>query len=618
MRWDPLWSVTELLGADHVTVTWIAWLSRPPEGSSADRRASQADEMPGRLDRFPSALREYDTVSADSAASAPATDQAGRLRASAIDVRRFPWIRPLAGDYAFNFKQVEGLYAGDPSDPQAWRDAVARVQRQPRNGAAVAAILEAQQQARDAPAAARAAAAQLADPSSVAVVTGQQAGAFGGPLFTLLKALTALQLARRTREKQNVPTVAVFWVDAEDHDWQEVRSCTVLDAEFQPRTVTLADVDGAGESPIAALTLDSRVEQTIQELASALPQTEFTSGVIDALKAAWRPGVGMGRAFATWLEGLLGPHGLVVFESGDPAAKPLVSEVFAREVKFPGRTAALAAEAGSRLASRGHTPQVVPQPDSVSLFSLDGGRRPIRRQGDQFAIGDRLFAMDVLSREAAAHPDRFSPNVLLRPIVQDTLFPTISYVAGPSELAYLGQLAGVYEQFGVSMPLVFPRATATLLDSGAARFLAKYSLPIEDLQPQDESALNRLLQSQLPATVEQSLRDAASQIQQSMTRVADALPSLDPTLAGAAKTTLGKMEHELRALQSKVIHAAKRRDETLRRQFMRAQAQAFPHGHPQERTLAVIYFLTKYGPGLVDRLLEDLPLDLGKHWVVTV
>jgi len=326
----------------------------------------------------------------------------------------------------------------------------------------------------------------------------------------------------------------------------------------------------------------------------------------------------MARAFAIWLERLLGPHGLIVFESADPAAKPLVSSVFARELSAPGRTAALAAEAGQTLAARGHAPQVLPQPDSVSLFSLDGGRRPIRRQGDQLVIGDDTHAADALAREATTRPTAFSPNVLLRPIVQDTLFPTICYVAGPSELAYLGQLRGVYEQFGVPMPLMFPRTTATLLDSAATRFLTKYQVPFEELRTPDESALNRLLEAQLPIQVEESLRDAAARTHDAMSRVIESLPLLDPTLEGAARTTLGKMEHELRSLHTKVIHAAKKRHDVLRRQFVRAQAQAFPQGHPQERTLAVIYFLNKYGPGLVDLLLEELPIDLGQHWVITL
>ena len=543
----------------------------------------------------------------------------GRLKTAGVDVRRFPWIRPLAGDYAYRFEHVEALYAGDPTQPQAWRDAVARAQQHPRDRAAVVSMLAAQQEQRDAPAAARAAVDRLADPATVAILTGQQAGAFGGPLYTLLKAIAALQLARRTEREIKVPVQAIFWVEAEDHDWAEIRSCTVLDAEFQPRTVTLSDPEGAGEVPIARLNLDERVEQTIDELASALPQTEFTSDVLASLRSAWRPGIGMARAFAVWIERLLGPHGLVVFESADPAAKPLVSSVFSRELADPGRTAILAAEAGEQLAALGHAPQVVSQPDSVSLFSLEGGgRRPIRRQGDHLVIGDDTHAIEAVAREAATRPAAFSPNVLLRPIVQDTLFPTICYVAGPSELAYLGQLRGVYEHFGVPMPLMFPRATATLIDSGATRFLTKYNVPFEELRTPGESALNRLLEAQLPPQVEESLRDAAARTHDVMSRVMEALPLLDPTLEGAARTTLGKMEHELRSLHTKVIHAAKKRHETLRRQFVRAQAQAFPEGHPQERTLAVVYFLNRYGPGLVELLLDDLPIDLGHHWLITL
>jgi bacillithiol biosynthesis cysteine-adding enzyme BshC len=249
---------------------------------------------------------------------------------------------------------------------------------------------------------------------------------------------------------------------------------------------------------------------------------------------------------------------------------------------------------------------------------LNGIRRAIRRQGDRFLIGDTPVTAASLIEEAKTDPTRFSPNVLLRPIVQDTLFPTICYVAGPSEMAYLGQLRGVYEHFEIPMPIIYPRASATLVDAATARFLTRYDFPIEDLQPQDESALNRLLQSLLPPEVEQSLKDAEAAIQAALGRVIEAMPALDPTLAGAARTTQGRMEHDLRSLQSKVIQSAKRRDETLRRQFMRAQAQIFPLGHPQERTLSITFFLNRYGPALVDRLIEELPLELGRHWVMAI
>lgn len=540
---------------------------------------------------------------------------AGRL---GIDVRRFSWIRPLAWDYAFNFGNVASLYAGDPASADAWRGAIARTRQHPRRRGDIAAIVAAQQERRNAPPAARTAAARLADPRTVAVVTGQQAGAFGGPLFTLLKAITALQLARRAAGEHEAQAIAVFWVDAEDHDWDEVRSCTVLDGDFQPRTTTLAAPEGAGELPVAELALDGRIGQSLEELAASLARTDFTDWVMSGLGAAYRPGVSMADAFARWIETLLGPYGLVVFEAADAAAKPLVADVFARELAAPGRSAALAAEAGDRLAAHGHEPQVTPQPDSPSLFHLDGARRSIRRGGDEFLVGDTARTVQSLAEEAAAHPSHFSPNVLLRPIVQDTLFPTICYVAGPSELAYLGQLGGIYEQFGVPMPLMYPRASATLVDSGAARFLARYELPLEDLQRQDEAVLNRLLEAQLPADVEESLKEAEESARRTMQRVIGALPALDPTLAGAANTTLGRMEHDLKSLHGKVIHAAKRRHETLRRQFTHAQAQIFPLGHPQERTLGVVFFLNRYGPALVERLMDDLPLEMGRHWVMTI
>ena len=191
------------------------------------------------LDMFQKALREYEAVSAESTL----TDGSARV---AIDVRRFPWIRPLAGDYAFDFERVAPLYAGNPASRAAWAETIARVAAIPRSRQAIADVLAAQQSRRNAPAAAREAAASLADSATVAVVTGQQAGAFGGPLFTLLKALTAVQLATLASREQRARVVAIFWVDAEDHDWNEIASCTVLDPAFQPRTATIPPPEGAG------------------------------------------------------------------------------------------------------------------------------------------------------------------------------------------------------------------------------------------------------------------------------------------------------------------------------------------------------------------------------------
>jgi bacillithiol biosynthesis cysteine-adding enzyme BshC len=539
-----------------------------------------------------------------------------------VDVRRFPWIRRLAADYAYDFRSVAPFFSGDPADRNAWAEAIARTQAHDRGRDQVAAVIAGQQQRRNAPARAREAAALLADRKTVAIVTGQQAGLFGGPLFTLFKALTAIKLAEQVSRDHQVPAVAIFWIDAEDHDWEEVRSCTVFDEALAPRSVSLPARPGVEPAPVATVALDQSILSVLADIEQILPPTEFRGPLVESLRRAYAPGIGMADAFGRWMEEVLGNRGLIVYDSSDPASKPLVSQVFARELSNPGQTVKLAALAGSDLTARGYHAQVHGNDDGLALFYLekqmDGGRRAIKQQDGHFVVGDEQFQPAALVARASEQPASFSPNVLLRPIVQDTIFPTICYVAGPNELAYLGQLRGVYQHFGVPMPLFYPRASATILDSAALRFLTKYKLPLEALQAQDEAALNELLKSQIPPAVEESFAAAEKAIDAGMANLVEAMPALDPTLEGAARSTLERMQRDLQSLHGKMIQAAKRRDETLRRQFMHARALAFPGGHAQERTIGFLSFLNHYGPALVDRLDEELPLDLGRHWIVTI
>jgi len=535
-----------------------------------------------------------------------------------IDIRRFPWIRRLAADYIFDHARVGDFFAGDPADPSAWRDAIARTQRHARQRDRLVHLLHAQQHARAAHPAAIAATTELEDPTSVAIVTGQQAGLFGGPLFTLLKALTAVQLAQRVRAEHRVPAVPVFWIDAEDHDWNEVKACRVLDNELKVLSIAAGDPPGSHDSPVANVRLDDSVTAALDALERALPASEFTPALVDGLRTAYCPGTGMADAFGRWLEQVLGALGLVVFDASDRAAKPLVAQLFAQEVEHPGRTGRLAAEAGAGLAARDYHVQVTPQEGSVALFHLNGGRQPIKLHAQGFQVGDEVVPTAALLKRVIETPDAFSPNVLLRPLAQDTLFPTACYVAGPNELAYLAQLRQVYDAFGLPMPLIQPRASATILDANAMRFLGRYDIPVESLRAQDEAVLNEVLEAQLPPSVEASMEEAVNAVQQRLDRVATEVLLIDPTLEGATRSTLARMQDDLKKLNGKIIQAAKRKDETLRRQFRHAKEQAFPGGEPQERVVGFVYFLNKYGPALVDRLSRDLPLDAGTHWVVTI
>ena len=259
-------------------------------------------------------------------------------------------MRRLAIDYTFHFDNVAPFFAGDPQEPRAWADSLARVRAHERPRAGIAAVIAAQQERREAPAPARAMAAKLADASTVAVVTGQQAGLFGGPLYTLLKAMTAIRLAARTSREHGTVVVPVFWIDAEDHDWNEIAACGVLDGNQAWREIRVAPPDGAGDRPVAALTYTDEIDTAIAELEQALPHTEFTRELTDALRHDYTAGPQRARRVRPMAgANLLGPLGLVVFDASDPAAKPFAASLFRAEIEHAGRTTRLAVEAGSRL-----------------------------------------------------------------------------------------------------------------------------------------------------------------------------------------------------------------------------------------------------------------------------
>ena len=274
---------------------------------------------------------------------------------------------------------------------------------------------------------------------------------------------------------------------------------------------------------------------------------------------------------------VLGPQG-ITSTTRPTRGKPLVSAVF-QTVKSnaPARPRAWRrrlAKSCSPWLSR----QATPHEGSVSLFHLDGGRQPIRQQDGRFHwVETNATKADVLALIEGT-PQEFSPNVLLRPLVQDTLFPTVCYVSGPSELAYLGQLGQVYKSFSIPRPLIYTRASATLLDSNAMRFLGKHDFPLESLRAQDEAALNQLLEAQLPPTVEATFEDAARMVEERMEALAAAVPQIDTTLEGATRSTMGRMRDDLKKAPQQVIQAAKRK--TRRCYGVQARRRSLPRGPP--------------------------------------
>ena len=496
-------------------------------------------------------------------------------------------------------------------------------QANPVNNPQIKTAVMEQLTSRGAPEAALAAAEQLGNPTSVTIVAGQQAGLFGGPLFTLLKGLTAIAVAREVSVKYEVPAVPVFWVHAEDHDLEEISNCSVLTPDFEFETITIP-YDSSSSQPASAVRLDDSIVLTLNRLRELLPNTEFSNSIFSQLSNAYKPGRGIVDAFTLWMDTLLGQHGLVVFDASDTAVKSIAQPLFQQELDTFGETSRLATESGSDLIAKGYHAQVTPSKDSTGIFYLSDSRQAIRLKPNEktpekaFEIDGELLSLQQINLQLANNPNAFSPNVLLRPIVQDKIFPTIATIAGPSELAYLGQLRQVYNHFGVPMPIIYPRASATIVDQGTLRFMERYDVSFEMLQAQDDGVLNRLLSNLLPEEVERTIEETKQAITDHLAAVSVGVAKVDPTLVGAVETTKDRMDRDLKKLGNKIIQAAKRRDETVQRQFRRARSQSFPNGAPQERAVNCIYFLNRYGLQLVDHLIKQLPPKLGQHGLITV
>ena len=531
-----------------------------------------------------------------------------------IDFRALPWSSRFANDYCHNFSQLRDFYVADPQQADSWKNVIDARRANPTDPK-VGEIVVQQLQERGAPDAALNNAKKLLSGKSVAIATGQQAGLFGGPLFTILKALTVIKLAHQVSTDHDIPVVPVFWIDAEDHDLTEISSCQFLDTNMNLSTVTLPLDDQTGTTA-AAIRLKASISDIVDRLTAGLQPTEFTAEIQQALRAAYAPGTRLVEAFARWLDTLLGKYGLVTYDASDSRTKNIVQPLFAQELETQGRTSQLAARAGSAMQAKGYSAQVSPALDTTALFRIDAQRKPIRIGDSGFSIDGQPISAQHMRAELEEKPEHFSPNVLLRPLTQDVLFPTIAYVAGPHELVYLGQLKDIYDSFNVPMPVIYPRASVTIVDSSTVKFLERNNIDFLALQAQDDVALNKLLAEQLPDEINTAVTTISENISEQLSNIESAVPTIDPTLVGTVKSTQGRLDKELRNLKTKIIQAAKRRDEILRRQFSRARSHSFPGGSLQERSIGSIYFLNRYGEAFFDRLLEQLPLEIGRHWLL--
>jgi bacillithiol biosynthesis cysteine-adding enzyme BshC len=404
---------------------------------------------------------------------------------------------PLFRDYLTGSGTAGRFYEGGRWDAEGLLDAANRTPGLRRDGAAVSRVLVAQQEARGAAEAARRA-RDLGEADAVAVVTGQQAVLFGGPLYVLYKALAAVRLAAVLQARRGRPVVPVFWVASDDHDFAEVRSTAVLDEAGQIRTLRYAPAREPVGQPASRVTLDETIAPLLEELARSLPAGANRDMLVARVGESYRPGVSLSDAFARLLSSLI--PGLVVLDPSDPALKALMAPVLARELRERSPTSRLAEDVGRELLAAGYHNQVPVRPGFLNLFLVDAERHALAFEDSTIEVRgtDRRLPVEDALRHLERQPQDWSPGVLLRPLAQDHMLPTAAYVGGPAEIAYHAQIGPSYPHFGIPRPALVPRPSLTLVEPAQARALEAEGLSLSDLQGDPEAVLGRWAREAYP------------------------------------------------------------------------------------------------------------------------
>ena len=538
-----------------------------------------------------------------------------------LNYKDLPGFSRLFREYQYEFDNLREFYpAGNPRDFGSYQKHAQSILASGHPRAEVVSVLNEQNRNWGAHENALDNLQTLNEPDCLAIVTGQQVGIFGGPLFTLYKALTTIQLSNTLNREYGLKTIPIFWLATDDHDLKEIMSATCIDREGNLKGIAL-DLKSYPEGiPAGQAILNEDIGQAIQDVLEGIPETEFKTALRERLCEAYHPGRTASDAFALWMIPYLSSLGLVFMDGADPRLKRLGKKVFIREIQEKSPSTRAVMEASSRLVKNGYHTQLTQREDGCNLFLHSPGRKAMKQEGEHWIISgeNTLRDTDSLIEQIRKAPEFVSPNVVLRPVYQDTLLPTLAYVSGPSELAYYAQLGGVYENFNRVMPFIFPRAGLTLLENRIARNMQKLGIQMTDSLGNIETVITDLLKQSLPSELEQDFNLLSTGINQFNSLMKKNIQEWDPTLVNAVETTCNSMKHNLEQLNKKIIAAHKKKNDIVRQQIYRTFIHIHPAGMYQERVFNMIPYLCKYGPGLVKDLLNIIDVSDPEHRVVIV
>lgn len=549
------------------------------------------------------------------------TPEQARLQLQTVPFERIPHQSRLFLDYLSRPELISGFYGdavkfiGDPSlrtsevlenyrvDRKAVCDALERMNRNWGASEETLGNIE-----------------KLRSPDCCAIVTGQQAGLFTGPLYTIHKALTAVKHAECLTER-GTPSVAVFWIATEDHDFAEVATVEYISSNCKLASVTASSSLRVERSSVGSVILDDSIHQTITRVIETLPTSEFMPAIENLLRDSYLPGKGFSEAFGKMMTTLLGRFGLIFLDPRDEALKQIAAPLYAGAA-LNASSIATALETRSReLESSGYHAQVMATVDSFPLFlqSSDNVRHALSRMpSGHYKLKDspEEFSAEQLSAMAEAEPSRFSPNVTLRAVVQDFLLPTLAYIGGSAEIAYFAQTSEVYRILNRPITPVIPRASMTIVESRIGRTLDRYGLNLESMFGGLENLMSHIVEEHLGSATAAGIDRAESSINDELDRLREQLDEVDPTLAQALDNGRRKINYQLEGLRSRFHRSLMNQDEAATRQIERAFEQLYPHKALQERHISVVSLLARHGHYVIDWIFDAINLGSFDHQVV--
>lgn len=444
----------------------------------------------------------------------------------------------------------------------------------------------------------------LREPDSLVVVTGQQLSLYGGPLFTIYKTLTTIIYARRWQELLGRPVVPVFWLADEDHDFPEAAGAGLLNED---RWRYLEMENAYPNRPVGRVPLDGSFTDFERELFDLLPDSDFAGDLKATLRMFYREGATFRDAFGRWMLHLFADKGLILAGSDDQEIKQLVArpmQVAATDYK--GLYQALESQS-VELEGMGYERQALVQNSNLFYLDQKKGRQKLDVVDGRWTTGNgRSWDSESIGSDIVKHPWDYSPNVFLRPMIQDRLLPTLAYVCGPGELAYYGQMKRAYEWMGQEMPLLLPRFSVTLVEPAIARISGELPLEFSEYPRRIEDLESLYLKRQELYDIESIFDDWAEQVE-SITRVKrDEVGKIDPTLISSADKAGTLFVNELNKLKGKTYRSVKKQEAIQIRRLRRVRENLFPGGALQERQISFIYYMFKYGPEVWDRLMDTL------------